>query len=313
MSSAALELLRPVSEPLPATRRHHIKRTLARHPFAATSLLLIVLLLSVAIFAPWIAPFDPTQQGVGGRLEAPSFSHLLGTDEFGRDVLSRLLVGAQVSLSIAVAAVAILTTIGVLLGAIAGYYGGFVDTVIMRCVDMMMSVPSFFLLLSIVSLFGATLINTMLVIGLTSWMATARLVRGQFLSLREKEFVEAARGSGASAWRIIFRHMLPNTLDVIIVQATLYVSLSILLESGLSYLGLGAQPPTPSWGNMLSTGRSYMRQAWWVTTFPGLAIFITVLSFNFLGDGLREVFDPRLRAREPPGLGRRVLPIRSMT
>jgi peptide/nickel transport system permease protein len=259
--------------------------------------LIIVTMCCVAILAPWIVPYDPTLQGVGGRLEAPSLQHLLGTDEFGRDVLSRVIAGAQVSLSIAAAAVLILTTIGVLLGALGGYHGGVVDAIIMRVVDMMMSVPSFFLLITVVAIFGASLINTMLVIGLTSWMATARLVRAQFLSIREREFVEAVRASGASNWRIILHHILPNTVDVIIVQATLYISLAILLETGLSYLGLGAQPPTPSWGNMLSSGRTYMRSAWWVTTFPGLAIFLSVLSFNFVGDALRDAFDPRLGRR----------------
>jgi peptide/nickel transport system permease protein len=257
----------------------------------------VVALVLVATLASYIAPFDPAQQGIARRLTPPNAGQLLGTDEFGRDVLSRLLFGAQVSLAIAGTAVAILITIGVLFGAVAGYYGGWVDGLIMRVVDMLMAVPSFFLLLSITALFGAGLGNTALVIGFTGWTSTARLIRGQFLSLREKEFVEAARALGASDRRIIFRHILPNTIGIVIVQATLLVSLAILLESGLSYLGLGAQPPTPSWGNMLSTGRAYMRDAWWLTTFPGIAIFLTVLAFNFLGDGLRDWLDPATRER----------------
>jgi peptide/nickel transport system permease protein len=279
------------------TNRQLFWRSLTSNRLAIVGLFIIVVMVTVAVFAPVLAPYDATQQGVGGRLEAPSAQHWLGTDEYGRDLLSRIMVGAQVSLSIAAAAVLLLTTIGVVVGAVSGYYSGIADSVLMRVVDMMMSVPSFFLLITVVAIFGASLINTMLVIGLTSWMATARLVRAQFLSIREKEFIEAIRASGASHTRIIFRHVLPNTIDIIIVQATLYISLAILLETSLSYLGLGAQPPTPSWGNMLSSGRTYMRSAWWVTTFPGLAIFLTVLAFNFIGDGLRDAFDPRLHRR----------------
>jgi peptide/nickel transport system permease protein len=205
-------------------------------------------------------------------------------------------MGARVSLSVGLVAVTILISLGVVVGSLAGYYRH-LDGPLMRFVDMVMSIPGFFLLLTIVALFGPSLLNTMLIIGLTSWMGTARLVRGQFLSLREKEFIEAARSIGVPNGRIIIRHLLANTMAVIIVQATLFMAQAILIESSLSYLGLGAQPPTPSWGVMLSQGRDYMRQGWWGTVFPGMAIFVTVMAFNFLGDGLRDALDPRLRGR----------------
>ena len=249
-----------------------------------------------ALFAPVLAPFDPAAQQTSLSLRPPlTPDHILGTDQYGRDILSRLLFGARVSLSVGLVAVAILITVGTVLGALAGYYGGAVDTGIMRFVDVMLSIPQFFLLLAVVAVFGPSLPMTMLVIGFTSWMGTARLVRGQFLSLRAKEFVTAARVVGASDSRIILRHLLINTLPVIIIQAALSLSFAILIEASLSYLGLGAQPPTASWGNMLSDGKNFMRTAWWLTVFPGLAVFITVLSFNLIGDALREVLDPRLK------------------
>jgi peptide/nickel transport system permease protein len=261
---------------------------------AVVGLVAVIVICLVAILAPHIAPYDYAEQNVRNSIQPPGPDHWLGTDQWGRDILSRIIVGSRVSLSVGVVSVVILIVIGVAIGAIAGYYRR-MDGLLMRFVDIMMSIPGFFLLLTIVALFGPSLLNTMLVIGLTSWMGTARLVRGQFLSLREKEFVEAARAIGAQDWRIVVRHLLPNTMAVIIVQATLFMSQAILIESSLSYLGLGAQPPTPSWGGMLSQGRDYMRQAPWGTLFPGLAIFVTVMAFNLLGDGLRDALDPHLR------------------
>jgi peptide/nickel transport system permease protein len=274
----------------------HIWRMFRRNRLAMVGLAAVLMICLIAVLSPSLAPYDYAQQDMRSTVKPPSSEHWLGTDQWGRDILSRVLVGSRVSLSVGVVAVFILITIGVAVGSIAGY-NRHVDGPLMRFVDIMMSIPGFFLLLTIVALFGPSLLNTMLVIGLTSWMGTARLVRGQFLSLREKEFVEAARCIGVPAWRIISRHLLPNTMAVIIVQATLFMSQAILIESSLSYLGLGAQPPTPSWGGMLNQGRDYMRQAPWGTLFPGLAIFVTVMAFNLLGDGLRDALDPYLRGR----------------
>jgi peptide/nickel transport system permease protein len=271
-------------------------RVFRRNRLALVGLAAVLLILLVTLFAPQIAPHDPAVQNVRRSLQSPSLEHPFGTDQWGRDIFSRVIVGSRVSLSVGLVAVSILISIGVFIGATAGYYRR-LDGPLMRFVDLMMSIPTFFLLLTVVALFGPSLTNTMVVIGLVSWMGTARLVRGQFLSLREQEFIEAARCVGVPNWRIITRHMLPNTAAVIIVQATLYMSIAILIESALSYLGLGAQPPTPSWGNMLSQGRDYMRQAWWGTVFPGLAIFVTVMAFNLVGDGLRDALDPRASRR----------------
>jgi peptide/nickel transport system permease protein len=262
---------------------------------AGGSIVLVLYLL--AIFAPYLAPFDYAQLNPGQALRAPSSEHWLGTDRQTRDVLSRILVGSRVSLAVGFVAVAILMTIGVLFGALAGYFGGLVDNFFMRLVDIMLAIPQLLLLLLAVALFRPGLWTTMLVIGFTSWPPTARIVRGQFLSIKNQDFVLAARASGAGAWRIMSRHLLPNALAIIIVQATLWLSFAILLESSLSFLGLGVQPPDPTWGGMLADGRRNMREAWWLTTFPGVAIFITVLAFNLLGDGMRDAFDPRMRRR----------------
>jgi peptide/nickel transport system permease protein len=294
MSNRAKDLVETNTEHISETLR--VWRMFRRNRLAVVGLVAVVLICLVAVFAPRIAPFDYSEQDMRNTITAPHSENILGTDQWGRDVLSRIIVGSRVSLSVGIVSVVILILIGVAIGAIAGFFHH-LDGPLMRFVDMMMSIPGFFLLLAIVALFGPSLLNTMLVIGLTSWMGTARLVRGQFLSLREKEFVEAARCVGAPSWRIIWRHLLPNTLAVIIVQATLFMSQAILIETSLSYLGLGAQPPTPSWGGMLYQGRDYMRQAPWGTLFPGLAIFITVMAFNLLGDGLRDALDPHLRGR----------------
>jgi len=263
-----------------------------RHGLALMGLGVIVLLIVIAILAPRLAPHDPTAQDLAHILAAPSVRHPMGTDDLGRDVFSRVLLGARVSLAVAFSAVGILIFVGTVVGVIAGYYRA-LDGVLMRVVDVLMSVPSVFLILVIVGLLGPGLWKSMAIIGLTAWMGTARLVRGQFLSLRDREFVEAARALGASGRRIIWAYLMPNTHSLITVQATLYLSYAVITESLLSYLGLGTQPPTPSWGSILSSGRNFMREAWWMTVFPGSAIFVTVLAFNFFGDGLRDVLDPR--------------------
>ncbi len=259
---------------------------------------LVILLFLVAIFAPLLAPYEPDYIDRHHILEPPSRLHPLGTDDLGRDVLSRMLYGARVSLAVGFVAVGIATVIGVIIGAIAGYYGGLVDRILMRFVDIMLSIPTLFLILSVIAFVGANIWNIMIIIGLTSWMGVARLVRAEFLSLKEREFVLAARALGASDLRIIFRHMLPNSLAPVIVNAVLMVASAVLLESSLSFLGLGVQPPQPSWGNILTAGKANIEIAWWLSLFPGLAILITVLSYNLLGEGLRDALDPRLWERK---------------
>lgn len=242
-----------------------------------------------------LTPYDPGQTNISMKLAPPSLQHYLGTDHLGRDLFTRMLYGSQISLSVGFVAVAISIFIGILIGSISGYYGGWVDSLLMRFVDIMLCFPSFFLILTIVALLGPSLFKVMLVIGITSWMGTARFVRAEFLSLRERDYVQAARALGVKDSRIIFRHILPNALAPVFVTATLDVASAILVEAGLSFLGFGAQPPTPSWGNILTEGRTYIFDAWWLTVFPGLAILITVLSFNLVGEGLRDALDPRLR------------------
>lgn len=259
--------------------------------------IIVLFMFCVAIFAPVLATHDPHQLNLSPevRLQSPSKEHLFGTDDLGRDLFSRMVYGARISLSVGFIAVAIMLVIGVTLGALAGYYGRWVDTLIMRFVEVMMCFPRFYLILMILAFLGPSIIFVMIVIGLTSWTGLARLVRAEFLSLREREYAIAARALGASDLRIAFRHILPNALAPVFVSITLSLGGAILIESGLSFLGLGVQIPTPSWGNIISTGRFYMDSAWWLTVFPGLAILVTVLSFYLVGDGLRTILDPRLR------------------
>ena len=258
--------------------------------------LVVALILAVGTLAPAIAPYSYSTQSLLTRLEKPSAAHWLGTDGFGRDILTRVIWGGRVSLEIGLLATGLSVIVGTVLGGIAAYFSGAVDTAIMRVADMFMAIPALFLILVVVALFGAGLMNTAAVIGLVTWAQVARIVRGECLSLRARDFVDAARALGASHRRILGRHVLVNALPVIIVQATLLLGQTILIESGLSYLGLGAQPPLPSWGNMIVEGRQFLASAWWVATFPGVAIFVTVLGFNLFGDGLRDALDPRLRA-----------------
>jgi peptide/nickel transport system permease protein len=263
------------------------------NPLALAGFIIIVLIFVLAMLAPFIAPYDPNEINVKAILLGPSMQHWMGTDGLGRDVLSRMLHGGRISLLVGLVAVGISTLIGILLGAIAGFYRGWVDVLIMRLVDVMLSIPSFFLILAVIAFLTPSIINIMIVIGLTSWMGVTRLVRAEFLSLCEREYVMASRTLGARDYRLIFKHLLPNSLTPIIVSAVLGVAGAVLMESGLSFLGLGVQAPQASWGNILTDGKEYIQFAWWLSLFPGLAILITVLGYNLLGEGLRDALDPR--------------------
>ena len=263
------------------------------NPLCKAGFIIIVLVFLLAMLASFIAPYDPDDINVKAILLGPSWQHWMGTDGLGRDVLSRMLYGGRISLLVGLVAVGISTIIGIILGAIAGYYRGWVDTFIMRLVDVMLSIPSFFLILAVIAFLTPSIYNVMIVIGLTSWMGVTRLVRAEFLSLNGREFVQAARALGAKDARLIFTHLLPNSLTPIIVSSVLGVAGAVLLESGLSFLGLGVQAPQASWGNILTDGKNYIQFAWWLSLFPGLAILITVLGYNLLGEGLRDALDPR--------------------
>lgn len=240
-------------------------------------------------------PYDPRATDLTAKLEAPGAAHPLGTDNLGRDVLTRMLHGTRISLTVGFVAVGVAMTIGILVGAIAGYFGKVADAILMRFVDMVMCFPTFFLILTVVALLEPSIYNIIIVIGLTSWTGTARFVRAEFLSLRGRDFVLAARAGGLGSGRIIFRHILPNALAPVAVSAVLGIAGAILTEASLSFLGFGVPPPAPTWGNILADGKSYILDAWWLIVFPGIAIFITTLSFYLVGEGMREALDPRLR------------------
>ncbi len=256
---------------------------------------MVIFLFIIAVFAFWVAPYDPGQIDVQQVLIEPTWRHPFGTDSLGRDVLSRMIWGSRISLMVGFVAVGISTVIGIFLGAIAGYYGRWVDNLIMRFVDIMLCFPTFFLILAVIALLEPNIWNIMIVIGVTSWMGVARLVRAEFLSLKERDFAVAEKALGAKDFRIIFRHILPNALAPILVSATLGVAGAILTESALSFLGIGVQPPTPSWGNILTAGKDNIEIAWWLSLYPGCAILITVLGYNLLGEGIRDSIDPRLK------------------
>jgi len=260
---------------------------------AVIALVAIAFLGLLAVFSPWLCPKDPLMQNLLERLEGPSSRHWMGTDDLGRDLFSRLLLGTRISLSVGFVAVGIELVIGVTLGLCAGFLGGKFDTFVMRLVDVMLSIPTIFLILAVLAFLGPNIYNVMVIIGLTSWPGLTRLVRGECLSVRERDYIQAARVSGISTPRILFVHLLPNVIAPILVSATLGVAGAILTESALSFLGLGVQPPSPSWGNILSIGRDYLHIAWWLSLYPTLAILFTVLAFNLLGEGLRDVLDPR--------------------
>jgi peptide/nickel transport system permease protein len=269
-------------------------RQVRHNRFALAGFILLGFLALVAIFAPLIAPYDPISMDLGNTLKPPYADHLLGTDKLGRDVLSRVIFGSRISLIVGFIVEGIAVSVGVTLGAVSGYFGGIVDMIIQRLVDVIMAFPFLILAIAIVSLIGPSLTNMMLVLGGVVWVEYARIVRGMVLSIKEQEFVLAARVVGAKDSRIIFRHLLPSCLGVIIVQATFGIATAILAASGLSFLGMGAQPPTAEWGAMLSEAKPYLRQLPIMSVAPGAAIMITVLAINFVGDALRDAFDPRV-------------------
>jgi peptide/nickel transport system permease protein len=270
-------------------------REFLRNRFAIAASIFILAILVLAILAPLLAGYDPASTDSKSVLTPPSREHIFGTDRLGRDIFSRIVYGARISLAIGFIAVGIASIIGVLIGAIAGYYGGFIDYLLMRFVDIMLCFPTIFLILAVISILEPSIINIMVIIGATGWMGIARLVRAQVLTLKERDYVSAARVMGAKDSRIILKHLIPNAIGPVLVSATLGIGGAILMESALSFLGIGVQPPTPSWGNILMDGRSTLGVAWWLTVFPGIFIFFTVLSYNILGEALRDILDPRLK------------------
>ena len=268
---------------------------LAKSPLAMFGLAIIFVLVFCAIFAEIISPYSPIKQDLMHMFETPSSAHWLGTDEFGRDILSRLIYGARVSLQVGFIAVGIALITGGMLGAISGYYSGRLDNTIMRVMDVLLSIPQTLLAIAIVAALGPSLMNLMIAVGISAVPTYARIVRGSVLSIRSMEFIEAARAAGSSDLRIILKHIIPNSMAPIIVQSTLGVASAILNAAGLSFIGLGIQPPNPEWGAMLSGGRQYIRDFPHMTLYPGLAIMLTILALNFLGDGLRDALDPKLK------------------
>jgi peptide/nickel transport system permease protein len=275
-----------------------ILRRIGKHHLALVGVIILVPMFLCAVLAPLLAPHDPVEPDLKSILAPPSFSHPFGTDTLGRDVFSRVIYGSRISLLVGFVSVGIATLIGIMLGAISGYYGGIVDETIMRFVDLMMCFPTFFLILAVIALLEPSIWNIMIVIGLTSWMGIARLVRAEILGIKNKEFVLVAKTQGLSESRIIFRHVLPNALSPVYVVATLGIGGAILTESALSFLGIGVQPPTASWGNILTAAKDNIEVAWWLSLYPGLAIFLTVMGYNLLGEGLRDIFDPRRRYQQ---------------
>jgi len=279
----------------PGTGLGTLWRTLRRHRLAVAGLIVLGLLVFSAVFANVVAPFSPYLIKMPERLRGPSWQHLLGTDDFGRDVLSRVIHGSRISLEVGAIAVGIAVTVGVTLGVSAAYIAGRLDSIIMRAMDIVLAFPAILLAIGIMAILGPSTANVMIAIGIVYVPIFARVVRGSALQVKAQEYVEAARAMGASDQRIIRRHVLPGVLDTIIVQVSLSLAFAILAEAALSFLGLGTQPPTPSWGSMLSSGREWIERAPWLTIFPGIAIFVTVLALNVIGDGLRDALDPRLR------------------
>jgi len=279
--------------------RRHVPSSLANfsgNPVTLVGVGIVVTLVALAVVGPFVTPGDPFEQQLDQRLEPPSSSHLLGTDQLGRDQFTRMIYGARISLGLAVAVTAVRLLIGTVVGLVAGYVGGRVDGALMRIVDILLAFPGIVLALVIAGILGPSLTNVMVALAVVGWSSYARVVRGSVLSLKEREFVKAARLMGVSRSRIAVRHLLPNVISPVVVLATLDIGGVVLATAGLSFLGLGAQPPTPEWGTMLASGRSYLLDAWWIVNVPGLAVVITVLGFNLLGDGLRDALDPKQEA-----------------
>ncbi len=271
-------------------------RRFGKNRMAVAGMVVILLFGVTAIFAPHLAPYDPLESNVRNRLQPPSSVHLLGTDSLGRDMLSRIMHGSRISLLIALLAVALAISIGVPIGALAGYFGGLIGNISMRLVDLILAFPSLFLILTLVALLGPSIWVLIVVMGGLGWTEIARIMRAEFLKLREQDFTEAARAIGTGSTRIIFRHLLPNAMAPVIVAVTLGIPAMILGESALSFLGLGVLPPQISWGSLINQGLPFFHTAWWLVIFPGIAILLCVLGFNFLGDGLRDALDPRLKS-----------------
>jgi peptide/nickel transport system permease protein len=301
MSVPAARVLAALSDPSPA-RREWIAfvRRLARRRTALFGLVVVLGVILTAAMAPWVAGFDPIEQDIANRLQPPGWPdaaggrHILGTDHLGRDLLARVIFGARPALLVGFAAVAISGVLGMVTGLVSGYFGGRMDDVIMRLADVQLAFPFILLAIAVIGVLGPSLTTIIAVIGVSSWVVYARVVRSAVLSLREREFVQAALALGSGDGRVLFRHILPNALTPWLVVATLDMARVIVIESALSFLGLGVQPPTPTWGGMLADGRVYISTAWWLATFPGLAILLTVLGINLFGDGLRDTLDPRL-------------------
>ncbi len=275
---------------IPAWRRNW--RSFKRNRPAVIGLIVLLIIIAAAIFGPMISPYDTLTQDLANRLQGPSLAHPMGTDELGRDSMTRILAGGRVSLGVATLATTVALTVGIVIGSIAGYYGSWIDNALMRLTDLALSLPDLFLLILAASLLGPSFVTMVVIIGLVRWMNVARLTRGSFLSLREREFVLSARASGTRSRGIIFKHLLPNSLSPLIVAGTLGVASAIIAESTLSFLGLGLQPPASSWGTMLRNAQQQIFTAPWAAVFPGVMIFLTVVSVNFIGDGLRDIFDP---------------------
>jgi peptide/nickel transport system permease protein len=270
-------------------------RAFRRNRLALIGGVIVLVLVVLAVFAPMLSPRDPNRPDIKRILAEPSRTHPLGTDQLGRDVLSRMLFGARVSLAVGFVSVGIATAIGIVLGSVAGYKGGAIDAFVMRLVDLMLVFPRFFLLLAVLAFLKPSIWTIMAVIGLTGWMGVTRLVRAEFLTLKEREFVVWSQAIGASGFRVVWRHILPNAMAPVLVAMTLGIPAAILTESGLSFLGLGVQPPYATWGNILNEGKDTIEIGWWLSFYPGFAILLTVLSYNLLGEGIRDALDPRLR------------------
>ncbi|MBX5465352.1 MAG: ABC transporter permease [Clostridia bacterium] len=286
---------REVAPGAPAAGRGRLARKLLKSPLTVTGAAVVALYVLLALAAGWLAPYGPADQELAARLAPPSPAHWLGTDSLGRDILSRILYGARIDLVVAVSVVVVTALAGSGVGLLAGWAGGWVDEALMRFTDMFLAFPSLILAMAIAAVLGPSLPNTLVAIAAVQWPAYARLMRGQVLALREALYVEAARSLGARPGRILLRHLLPNAVAPILVQATLDMGGVIMTAAGLSFIGFGAQPPAPEWGLMVSDGRRFIMNQWWVATFPGLAILLLVLGFNLVGDGLRDVLDPRWR------------------